>query len=54
MFEEKVQKVIAAARQKKEDDEKHLSHQEKKLRKGTHNSNKIFKKGRSKVLKFKH
>ena len=28
--------------------------EQKKLRKGTHNSNKIFKKGRSKVLKFKH
>jgi UPF0176 protein len=27
---------------------------QKKLRKGTHNSNKIFKKGRSEVLKFKH
>lgn len=28
--------------------------EQKKLRKGTHNSNKIFKKGRSEVLKFKH
>jgi UPF0176 protein len=26
---------------------------QKALRKGTHNSNKIFKKGRSEVLKFK-
>ncbi|QMU63286.1 MAG: rhodanese-related sulfurtransferase [Flavobacteriaceae bacterium] len=32
----------------------HLSYEEqKKRRKGTHNSNKIFKKGRSEVLKFK-
>jgi UPF0176 protein len=31
-----------------------LSHKEQKaIRKGTHNSNKIFKKGRSKALKFK-
>ena len=28
--------------------------EQKRLRKGKHNSNKIFKKGRSKVLKFKH
>ena len=28
--------------------------QQKELRKGKHNSNKIFKKGRSEVLKFKH
>ena len=28
--------------------------EQKKLRKGLHNSNKIFKKGRSEVLKFKH
>jgi len=27
---------------------------QRQLRKGSHNSNKIFKKGRSKVLKFKH
>jgi UPF0176 protein len=27
--------------------------QQRELRKGTHNSNKIFKKGRSEVLKFK-
>ena len=27
---------------------------QKQLRKGIHNSNKIFKKGRSEVLKFKH
>ena len=29
------------------------SEEQKELRKGHHNSNKIFKKGRSKVLKFK-
>jgi UPF0176 protein len=28
--------------------------EQKNLRKGTHNSNKIFKKGRSAVLKFKN
>ena len=28
--------------------------EQKRLRKGTHNSNKIFRKGRSKVLRFKH
>ena len=28
--------------------------EQRKLRKGQHNSNKIFKKGRSEVLKFKH
>jgi len=30
------------------------SEEQRKLRKGQHNSNKIFKKGRSEVLKFKH
>jgi UPF0176 protein len=28
--------------------------EQRELRKGLHNSNKIFKKGRSEVLKFKH
>ena len=28
--------------------------EQRELRKGQHNSNKIFKKGRSEVLKFKH